>query len=223
MVHENIENRQLILENLKAELFGPSPHGKEIDCTKPIHFPDKESSYGPWRQLGSQEEILQRDSPTKRYGIGVLYPWQLANDNDEVETAGLAAVGMHGKSERDELNHLAGEEVLTRTAVSEIEKALKRSSAQHESDDLDLLAELDLTAANVYKPSSMGITFLAQLTPKTKIVVEGVVGRYEPIKVQVEDRTYTWWIRIPIEFSKEFDVKELMEHASYSQPVRGIG
>src|SRR5260370_8937901 len=66
--------RDIILRALKAELVGPSPQGREIDCTQPISFDDPKQSYGPWRQQGSGEEILLRDPPCKRYGVGVLYP-----------------------------------------------------------------------------------------------------------------------------------------------------
>src|SRR6266436_4010849 len=69
-----IDGRNTILQALKEELVGPSPQGKEIDCTQPISFDDAKQSYGPWRQKDSGEEILMRDPPCKRYGVGVLYP-----------------------------------------------------------------------------------------------------------------------------------------------------
>ena len=71
-VHFN--NRQAILKSLKQELVGPSPAGNELDCSQPVTFEKVSESYGPWRQKDSGEEVIQRDSPTKRYGIGVLYP-----------------------------------------------------------------------------------------------------------------------------------------------------
>ncbi len=69
-----LKGRERLVTALREELVGPSPRGTEIDCTGDIAFPDRESAYGPFRQAGSGEEILQRDRPIKRYGIGVLYP-----------------------------------------------------------------------------------------------------------------------------------------------------
>ena len=72
---DHIADRDLILNSLKEELVGPAPAGEELDCTQPVRFDDMDQSYRCYRQKGSGEEILQRDSPTKRYGIGVLYPF----------------------------------------------------------------------------------------------------------------------------------------------------
>ena len=69
-----VKGRTVVLQALKEELVGPSPQGKEIDCSQPVSFVDAKQAYGPWQQKGSGEEILIRDTPVKRYGVGVLYP-----------------------------------------------------------------------------------------------------------------------------------------------------
>ena len=81
----HFENRNGILNSLREELVGPSPTGMEIDCTVSIKFEDPKEAYKPWRQKGSGDEILQRDSPSKRYGIGVLYPDSTRNEEDLTE------------------------------------------------------------------------------------------------------------------------------------------
>ena len=73
---DHIANRDAVLHALRQELVGPCPLGEEIDCTQAIQLDDAEAAYRPYRQRGSGEEILQRDSPTKRYGVGVLYPME---------------------------------------------------------------------------------------------------------------------------------------------------
>src|SRR6476646_8339043 len=85
-------NRDKIVEELRRELVGPSPFGAELDCTQSIIFTTKEESYKPWVQKGSGDEILQRDSPSKRYGIGVLYPLGTPV-GDKLDDAGVAATG----------------------------------------------------------------------------------------------------------------------------------
>src|SRR5688572_23585695 len=96
----HIANRDRIIDALRQELVGPSPQGKEIDCTETLVFEDVTTSYGSWRQLKSGEEILLRDSPTKRYGIGVLYPIGIGIDSDE--TVLLASETPTGAETNDE-------------------------------------------------------------------------------------------------------------------------
>jgi len=196
----NIINRHLILKTIREELVGPSPQGKELDCSAIKPFESSKDSYGPWKQKENGEEILQRDPPTKRYGIGVLYPWQIVAD-DTAEDAGSVAIGMHNRSKEDDTETV---NVLTSEVTYDIEKSLKRESILD-----DGLSELDLSATNTYRPSSMGISFLAELPPGSKVVVEASLGRYKPIEVQVEKYTSAWWLRIPISLLKEFDAEAI--------------
>src|SRR5258708_33253839 len=80
---DHIKNRAGIVVALAEELIGPAPRGREIDCSGDVSFSTIPESYGPFKQAGSGEEILQRDTPTKRYGIGVLYPQGLSSDDEQ--------------------------------------------------------------------------------------------------------------------------------------------
>ncbi len=191
----NITNRHLILKSLREELVGPSPRGKELDCSTNIRFESLQDSYGPWKQKENGEEILQRDPPTKRYGIGVLYPWQIIAD-DTPEDAGDAAIGLLS---RDKEISQGADIALTPEGAADIEKGLSRDGNFDEG-----LSDLDLSASNTYRPSSMGISFLVDLSPGSKIVVEASLGRYQPVEVKVGGYTPTWWLRVPISLTKEF-------------------
>ncbi len=61
----HIANREIVIRALREELVGPSPQGEQIDCRGEVAFTETQQSYGPWTQLESGEEILQRDPPTK--------------------------------------------------------------------------------------------------------------------------------------------------------------
>ena len=196
----NITNRRLVLRALREELVGPSPRGKELDCSTSIRFENSKDSYGPWKQKANGEEILQRDPPTKRYGIGVLYPWQIVAE-DTAEDAGSAAIGLHSRNEED---RRPTDNPLMPEGAEDIEKSLNRDNNYG-----DELSDLDLSAANTYRPSSMGISFLAEMPPGSKVVVEASLGRYKPVEVQVETYTSKWWLRIPITLSKEFDAEKI--------------
>src|SRR5712691_8319433 len=85
-----IEGRNVVLRALREELVGASPQGQAIDCSQIVSFDDPKKSYGPWNQLGSGEEILQRDPPCKRYGVGVLYPLGIPVEEDSQDPSAAA-------------------------------------------------------------------------------------------------------------------------------------
>ena len=86
---DHIANRDAVLQALRQELVGPHPLGEEIDCRAVIHLADAEAAFRPYRQSGTGEEILQRVSPTKRYGVGVLYPMEVPIAPAELERSFL--------------------------------------------------------------------------------------------------------------------------------------
>ncbi len=193
---KHITNRHLVLKALREELVGPSSQGKELDCSPIQPFETARDSYGPWKQRENGEEILQRDPPTKRYGIGILYPWQIIAD-DTTEDAGSAAIGLLSRGEEAGYNV---DSALTYEGATDIEKSLSRDGGFD-----DGLSDLDLSTSNTYRPSSMGISFLADLPPCSKVIVEASLGRYQRVNVKVEEHTSFWWLRVPISFIKEFD------------------
>ena len=80
-MQQDFVNRELMLDALRRELVGPDPQGDPIDCSAKVAFQEQQESYGPYRDRTTGEEILQRDRPTKRYGIGVLYPLEVSGVN----------------------------------------------------------------------------------------------------------------------------------------------
>src|SRR5260370_17657056 len=116
--------RDIILQALKEELVGPSPQGREIDCTQPISFDEAKQSYGPWRQQGSGEEILLRDPPCKRYAVGVLYPLGIPVEEDSQDPSAAALMNAADPQTGD----LASEEIVTGPPQQSIHQILKRES-----------------------------------------------------------------------------------------------
>ncbi len=189
-----IEGRAVILQALKAELMGPSPQGKEIDCSQPISFDDAKQSYGPWRQQGSGEEILMRDSPCKRYGVGVLYP------------IGTPAESKPQEPLQNDHDNPIIENIITDNAqklIDNIEKKLENTTNDPESYDFDL------SEANAFKPSSMGISFLAEIPENARLVVEVSGGRYKELPLFIKGQRHTWWLRSPISMRTEYDANAL--------------
>lgn len=183
----HIANRELVEQALRDELFGPAPHGEEIDCTTPIHFETWQESNGPWRQAGSLEEILQRDRPTKRYGIGVLYPIGIENELENAESSDNDS-SPEGVSE---------ESSISADAVAQVDQLGAETEPANMPSEVDGY-DLDLSGANTYRPSSLGISFLAEIPDdgELQVVVRG--GRYRPVSVTIgESETFSprWWLR----------------------------
>ncbi|MGH2496278.1 MAG: helicase-related protein [Ktedonobacteraceae bacterium] len=197
-----VTGRKVILQTLKEELVGPSPQGKEIDCSRPLSFDDAKQSYGPWRQQSSGEEILMRDSPCKRYGVGVLYP--LGTPAEEISQDPIAEAPTEPDNSQD--STLPIDDVVTEQAqqsIDKIERRIETLAADPDSYDFDL------SQANAFRPSSMGISFLTEFPNDAILVVEASGGRYNKYIVHVEGRERVWWLRSPISIVSEYDATSI--------------
>jgi hypothetical protein len=195
---DHLAGRWQVLEALRRELVGPAPDGRPLDLRQPVHFDDPAASYGPWVQLDSGEEVLQRDPPTRRYGVGVLYP---------VRTPGGTAVlegGADGTPDSPTDAQPANEEVLAAPATAAVRTIAERAPSGEAADD-----DLDLSAANDYQPSAMALSFLVELPPDAQFKVDVSGGRYEPVAVHVAGRDRTWWLRRPVSVTVLFEPADL--------------
>ena len=165
----HIANRDAVLRALREELVGPCPLGQEIDCAQAIHLDDSETAYRPYRQLGSGEEILQRDSPTKRYGVGVLYPMEAIDEFD----AQLPPSNDDTAQQPPE----NARETLATSAVHDCEEIAARAEYRLPEADSD---DFDLSSANTYKPSSMAVSLLVHLPQGAALIASASGGRYNP-------------------------------------------
>ncbi len=220
----HIDNRDTVLRKLREELVGPCPLGQEIDCAQAIHFDDAEAAYRPYRQLGSGEEILQRDSPTKRYGVGVLYPMKAPVLPDELDE--------EAATEQPDNDW----EAIESEAMKDCEEIAARAEYHPLEDDSD---DFDLSSANTYKPSSMAVSLLVHLPAGASLVVAATGGRYRQIKVPLP-RTRNkekkqdivdppdfyereWWLRSSVRLESHFhreDFPAANAYANAREPVR---
>lgn len=220
----HIEGRNQIIDALRRELVGPSPVGEPLDTSGPIVFDNPEDSYGPWVEAGTGQEILQRDAPTKRYGIGVLYPRQTPmNEADDDPT---------------EDHTVLPEPDLELELPAQVPSGRRRRPGPTDSDDDDF----DLSRANDYRPSCAAVSFLIDPTSTSELSVHVTGGRYRALQVLVgvRDQTHdgelpddgdppedpedaeppedaekardsvrTWWVRSDVRITAEFDPGQL--------------
>lgn len=184
----HLENRRLLVEALREELVGPSPRGQPVNCSGNVTFPAADTPYGPWQQENG-EEILQRDPPIVRYGVGVLYP---------IKTTYGADPGERGEPEEgvppDEPIEDVG--ITTEGFTKDVEAIAKRATQGEEPDSDDL----ELPTANAMQPSSMGLSFLVDFAADAELIIEVSGGQYRKKVVTVTDRERIWWLSRPVSF-----------------------
>lgn len=213
---DHIRNRDAILSALREELVGPCSIGEEIDCNAVIQLDDAEAAYRPYRQLGTGEEILQRDAPTKRYGVGVLYPMDAPIVPEEFEhqppvpdeEIGPESIG-------------SAPEPLTASAIRDCDAIAARAEHRLPEADSD---DFDLSSANAYKPSSMAVSLLVRLPESAELVVIAKGGRYAIKPVMLVGRDREWWLRSPVRLCSRFRSEDFpASRAGYAitrEPVR---
>ncbi len=201
--------RRAVLQALREELLGPAPAGEELDFSRPITFATSTEAYGPFRQKGTGEEVLLRNGPSSRYGIGILYPFksEVKADQDLGE-AGEAGLG------RLVVPDIEGEESAPQPPPAANPGQSGKTRNQNGASDTAAAGEANdeaLTLANTYRPSSMAVSFLAEISSGAKLLLRATGGRYHPVKVSVAERERTWWLRSPALLETEVSSEELLK------------
>ena len=147
-LEENLKNRKWLLERLRAEVVGPDPAGEPILPLDTSGYPRMTwvDFRKPKRQING-EEVLWQDPPGKRYGAGILYPSGVLQAEDSGEPEDVI----------DPPDEVQLPEVDDKQ-LSENEKLLARENRQ--ADDSE---DYDITLANAFRPSAIGLSFLADL------------------------------------------------------------
>ena len=199
---DHLKNRDIVYDALAKELVGPNPVGEVLQTSPMPMFADQLASYGPWQDTSGQE-ILQRDRPSKRYGIGVLYPFETIDK----DVAGLPPdIGPDTTSEVKASEVADDHQILSAEARKELD-ILERVEGigKAELDDEDL----DLTSANSYRPSSMAVSFAIILPEGSNAVVLVTGGRYKKLDVQIGGIARTWWLRSNVSMRATFKADAL--------------
>jgi hypothetical protein len=180
--------RSSVIAALQAELFGPAPNeelrqaGTPLSIDPPPAFASFKDAAGPFHEQETGQEILNRDRPTKRYGVGVLYPQeQIRTDANEgvVEPA-------------DPSSELDPERPEQAAEIPDV-------SAYATEDD-----DFDLSATSEFRPSAMAVSFLAEIGPDDSIEVHVTGGRYELVRANIDGRDRDWFVRRPVEHTITF-------------------
>lgn len=201
----HIRNREEIEKALREELVGPMPTGQLKDFSGTITFETQEDAYGPFRQTENKDEVLQRDVPTKRYGIGVLYPagsQTMAGDETRMDESGMATVITIGDHEGKESSETQDLDKITETTekIRTVFKSGKDDEGAH---------DLDLSLANAYRQSSVAISFLVETQNGQPLVIDGKGGRYSKKTVIIAGKENIWWLRSEVEVRASISAEQI--------------
>lgn len=216
----HIENREKLRQFICSEMMGPCLTGDDrLDCSGEIKFEKKEDSYKPWIQKETGDEIIREDTPVSRYGIGVLYPPQVSHE----ETAPADYEDSDGVSE--DIDYHEGQQV---TKIKSVGKS------EYDISDTD---DFDLSLTSTLQPSSMAITFLAELPERSAIQISVKGGRYLQKNISIEWTKRRWFLRqavsltdisftsdvlkadaLPDSFEKKFENGLTISIECYSRP-----
>lgn len=189
------ENRdKAILAALREELVGPTVRGSEIDLSGNVHFETPAAAAGPWLEKGSRQEVLTRDKPTKRYGVAVLFPFGTLEEDTEAGGENSAAVNEENSADSDDDEVALATPSLSTEAAEDIQAIAGRPQDVDGSGESD---DLQIVSPNTYRPSSMGLTFLAMIPAGNELRISATGGRYIKKSVGIADRERDWWIRRP--------------------------
>lgn len=209
-MHSKLEralyNRDLIIDAIEREIVGPSDIQ---NATKPLNvignttfnnFDDLNTNYY-WNKSALKEEVIQRDSPSRRYATGMLYPMKLENaELEESEPVIDKVNNEHQVKFYDQLDSLKAEEVDEESGLDDVTPKIQQKDSM---------------------PSSMGMTFC--LTRETKaFTVKFEGGIYEKHKIYADithndedngkQKHYKfdefWWLRTSICVEKEIALSQ---------------
>ena len=193
----HVEDRDTLTEWLRREIVGPWPAGREVDAEGPITGLEPNDA-GPFRQAGSGEEILTREPPTRRYGAGVLYPPREPDRDGNGE-------GDEARAESEEQDERHRVEPVRVTGADNDPPTERAREFEDDRDDFDL------SSANRFRQSSMGLSLLAEIDTDSTIVVDVSGGRYERRTAPGFERP--WWLRRPIENAIRFPAEDLLKES----------
>ena len=157
---------------------------------------DAETAWMPRRQADTGEEILTRDAPNRRYGIGVLYSSGGRQATEEVATG-------EGPLERGSSGD--GEPTIASAGFTN-----GVTKAQDDIGDEKTNHDLDLSGANDYRPTTMAITFLADIPAGSRVELCVTGGRYQERDIYVGAKTRSWWFRSSCSLKAAWDGSTLL-------------
>jgi hypothetical protein len=229
---QHLENRKWVAASLAREIFGPG--GRFADWKNDLYKAAEEIDpadgfvFNSWEeytqkrhvQARTGEEILKDELPSKKYGVGLIFPEEpdAQGGREEAVPESEAALEASSGVINSTVETVEASKQERRMAARLTEKCNKLASFANrygeeggdtlpgEEDEADALQ-----LARMRRPRSMGITFVADgAAGPLKILIEG--ARYRQVKVSIRNKEgkqpseRAVWIRVPVQAEWTLDV-----------------
>ncbi|MEI4769800.1 helicase-related protein [Psychrobacillus sp. FJAT-51614] len=194
-----LENREILINTIEQEIVGPSDINNAVKLlnttgnTKFENFDDLNTNYY-CLSATLKEEVIQRDSPSRRYAAGMLYPVQLQGEETEVESDDMVSdkkVDEKQSGFYDEIDKLDSQyDVFEDTGLEDVAPKIQQKDSF---------------------PSSMGVTFcLSKEVINFKVKFNGGIYTKHRIYADIHskdektgkqkhyDFKEDWWLRTSI-------------------------
>ena len=184
---DHVAVRDFLVDHLRRELVGPSTGypTADFDGEDLLRVQHPPPGY-PALQLNGEEILRIQDPPRQRYAAGVLFPAR-------------SGLSQHDAVARDEdvppnAQSPEGDRILDQSDTASI-----RSSSIDEAADTDH----EVTLANQYLPSAMGLSALLDVPPCLKVDISAAVYRKQPLASPPKPNgsgqsAPLAWFRVPI-------------------------
>lgn len=231
-----IKSRNILIEYLKGEMHGPL-NIKNLnfkDENIQIYSIDDTLSFDTFKDASrlsiqdNGQEILNLitplgdEEPTRRYGVGVLYPFNVAKDEeDEKEENDVVFYS----NPDDEPENLAIDKKTRDKLNDDILKKQKRKTKNDFSEGV-----ADIKSSNELKQSSMGLSFFADVKPNSILKIfnhklnecGAYIKKFADVKENTSHNDHYAWFRKPIKLNFEFETNKLIESNNVIEPKNGI-
>jgi len=198
-LEQALANREILINSIEQEIVGPS----DINNATKLLNTTGNTKFGSFDDLNTnyycssatlKEEVIQRDSPSRRYAAGMLYPVQIQGEETEVESDEMVSdkkVDENQTGFYDEIDKLdSQDEVVEDTGLEDVAPKIQQKDSM---------------------PSSMGVTFcLSKEAINFKVKFNGGVYSKHRIYADIHskdeengkqkhyDFKEDWWLRTSI-------------------------
>ena len=211
----HLSNREWIASALADEIYGPErfpgfkndlySKPEEIEPSIMMEFSNEDFYNKRHVRLSTKQEILKDESPSKKYGVGMLFP----KENKD---------GITPDASSDENLDILEENLKTSSVLpsdcTNEERAEAKKNAQNGAKLLSIADEDETDAlglARLRRPRSMGITFVVDGACR-QLCIDFAGARYRGLEVLVcakekdsEPFLRKIWFRVPASASHTFD------------------
>ena len=220
-----IKSREQLINFFRGEMHGPLDYSSTSIPKESInrYKIDDELSFESFREASlpaiqdDGNEILNLvsplgdEQPTRRYGIGVLYPFNVHSPDEENSDERQEEFFADKENETDDL-------AIDKKAKERINRINEKGAKKKTKGDF-VESVADVRTSNIIRQSSMGISFFVDLPKDGRIKIFNHEGRecgiYKKALVDIKENTssndHHWWLRRPVSLDFDFETNNILE------------